>query len=181
MVPGVSREGVTDLVVYAMNYIGSIIAPTPLIRSLIDSRIDSAGLIVSAVEKYAAGATPEESIMVKDVSSIDHYALAKACGFGKWETCQKILYHAVPADADVIKRHLSAYFRKIMLDSTSSPARLKFCASAIHELSANNAATVYEQGFQLSILTASIWKICMLSQEAAQRADPTLITTARKD
>jgi len=177
MVPGVSREGVSDLVAKAMKYVGSELAPMPLVRSLIDSNIDSAGLIVSAVEKYVAGATPEEAIIVKDVSSIDRYALARACGNGNWDLCQKILSNAVPSDADVIKRQLSAYLRKFMLDPKSNSVRLRFCAAAIHELSANNAATVYEQGFQLSILTASIWKICILSQEAAK----TQVNVPKKD
>ena len=171
VVPGVSSEGVSSLVKSTMNQVGSDVNPDPLIGSLQDSRVDSAGLIVAAVEKYIAGATPEEAILVKDASTINHYALAKACGMGNWDECRKILSNAVPSDADVIKRQLSAYLRKLMLDPKyNTPARLRFCANAVHELSGNNAATVYESGFQLSILTASIWKICMLAQEAATTA-----------
>jgi hypothetical protein len=137
------------------------------------------------VEKYAAGATPEEAIIVKDVSSIDHYALAKAVGQGNWDLCQQILYNAVPSDAEVIKRQLSAHFRKIMLDPRNNDVRLRFCADSIHELSSNNASTVYEQGFQLSILTASIWKICMMSKEAVlmskKAAFKSTIVDAKKD
>jgi len=176
MVPGLSRDGVASLVESTLHQAGSNREPSPLVSSLMDSRINSAGVIISAVEKYIAGSTPEEAIIVKDVSSINHYELAKNTGMGKWDVCQRILGQAVPSDADVIKRQLSAYFRKIMLDPGSSPVRLKFCAEAIHELSANNAATVYEQGFQLSILTASIWKICMMSQEATANAKKGLTT-----
>jgi type II secretory pathway predicted ATPase ExeA len=166
MVPSLKDDDTIRLVANTINKAGADKPAAPLANALIAAKINSPGIIVMAVEKYVAGAPPEEAIIVKDVSAVNHYALAKACSFGKWSECQEILSRAVPADADIIKRHLSAHFRKILLDPKNSPARLKFAAAAVHELSANNAATVYEQGFQLSVLTASIYKICQMVQTA---------------
>jgi hypothetical protein len=47
-----------------------------------------------------------------------------------------------------------------MLNPKSSNKRISFCSWAIQELANNNATSVFEAGVQLSIITASIWKIC---------------------
>ena len=166
LVRGINADETVQLVARVINSDGSSRPAAPLANALIKAGITSPGIIVMATDKYLSGATPEDAIIIKEISSIDTWGLAEACAFGNWPLCQKILGKAQPADGDNIKRILSAHFRKILLKPGNSPERLAFAAAAVHELSANNAATVYEQGFQLSILTASVYKICQLVQRA---------------
>ena len=166
-VPNLKDNDIGTLVASVMAQAGKTVDTSGLVKELIRAGINTPGFIVQAVERFLNGAKPGVAIATQSGSSLDLGGLLQACSKGEWSICQRILGDATPSDADDIKRRLSGYFRKILLNPASGVKRLRVSAQIIHELSANNASTVYESGFQLSILTASIFKICMLIQEAA--------------
>ncbi len=140
--------------------------PEPLVMELIKNQQYSPGFIVTAVERYLDGVPAATAVAVKDGSSLDMGALIGSMSRGDFRGCQAVLEFATTADVDGLKLKLAAYWRKVLLNSTNSAVRLQVAARAIHELSGNNASVVYETGFQLSILTASIYKICEIVQSA---------------
>jgi hypothetical protein len=162
IVPNIKPSSIYALVESTMiRAEGSITYPIdPIVNALKDADITSPGFIIKAVEKYIGGMIPSLCVAIKEATTIDRMSLVRSVGHGDWDSCRNILSLAVPADVDGLKTHLAGWFRRLLLDSKASPKRTAFCAWAIHELAGNNAAAIYETGFQLSVLTASIWKIC---------------------
>ncbi len=171
VVPTLKDEFITPLVEKTIiKAKGSLVKPAdPLVKELIKYGINSPGFIVPSVERYINGVEPSKAIFTKAGSNIDIGGLLYACSKGDWIKAQKLLIDASPSDADDIKRGLYGFFRKILLNPNSNEQRLSVSSICIHELSANNAATVYESGFQLSILVASIYKICEIIKSHSKK------------
>jgi hypothetical protein len=165
-VPGQGPEGVETLV---RNTIGVASDENPyavhvneLIQELLKAEVTSSGLIVMAVEQLLAGVSPANAVLVKGGSTIDYYALCYAAGQGKWDDCRTILTKAVPADGEIIKMRMSAYFRKKLLDTPINSKRAGLLIQFIHELADHS---VVETGLQLSAVVASIAMICQIVQQ----------------
>lgn len=148
---------------------GSLTKPAePLVKALLSAKQTAPGLIVSAVDYYLIGRPPEQAINVMSGSNMDVESLIRACKDGNWTLCQKLLGNAVPSDVNGLRSRLAGYFRKVMLSPNSSQLRVDTCVKAIQELAEYNApSVVYETGFQLSLMTASIRRICSIIQETA--------------
>lgn len=171
MTSGLSIDDTYKLVEITINKAeGQLTRPVePLVEGLVKAQVTSPGFIVKAVEKYLDGATIATCIAVKDASKIDRIALIQAVTQGNWSKCQILLKEATAADVDGLKTHLAGYFRSILVNPKNSDKRLEFAANSIHELSGNNASVVWESGFQLSVLVASIYKICNKVKELSKQ------------
>lgn len=161
-VPGLDEKSVRVLVKRGLRKIESELDPDSLSDQLLEQGISSPRLILASVEKYAAGAKPEEAALVEVSTELDTHAICRSVVGGVWDKVARQLMEAKPEDADAIRRRVAAYMREILLGETEYTNRTSIVADAIKELGSSYA---YETSMKLSVLTATLYKLSkMFSQ-----------------
>lgn len=105
-----------------------------LADALVEKGVTYPRLIANAVEKYAAGAEPEEAVEVQASIPIDIEAVGRALVKGDWPAAAKFLEGVQPADVRILRASLLSYFRKILLCETGTEDRAAAVADAVTSL-----------------------------------------------
>jgi DNA polymerase III subunit gamma/tau len=155
-VRSLDMDGIEKLVKRAMKRIKSERTVSELVEALWSTDITSAGLIVNAVEKYAAGATAEEAAQ-EVTSDFDTTNLNHAIVKGDLEQCMQQLKDAKDEDYRMIRRSVANYLRGIITKETDISDRTTIVANSIFDLIRD---TPMEDALQLPHLTAAIYRMC---------------------
>lgn len=133
----------------------------PLRDSLNEAGISSPRAILQAVEKYAGGATPQQSIFAGDVE-LDTLRICRAFVRGDWPLIRKELKNASPEDARMIRLSILGYLRTILLSDSPSipPARI---AGTLRELT---SPSPFEDPAMLAWVSALLYQECKKYKES---------------
>lgn len=148
-------DSIKVLVRKALRYVRSDLASNDLVEALYTNTVTSSGLVVNAVEKYVAGSTAEEAARVEE-SNFDTEALCHALVKGDLEQCMKQLSEATAGDCRMIRQSVAGYLKSIILNETDVAQRTKAVADSIYDLAVHS----YEDGLQIPITVAAIYKCC---------------------
>jgi replication-associated recombination protein RarA len=126
----------------------------PFLEALEIMSINSPGVVLKALEKYAVGASVKESVASTE-STLDTYRLCKAVTSGNWTIVRNILKDATPDEVRLIRGTVMGWLRGglIKFDNPESAKN----ASGIMELS----QIPFDEAVILSWLVAVLHKITM--------------------
>jgi hypothetical protein len=88
-------------------------------------------LICQAVEKYVAGADPEEAAQVEGATVVDTSALTRSIIKGDWSSARTLLYNSAGLDVRAVRVSIIKYLRAILLESASVETRSAAVAEGI--------------------------------------------------
>lgn len=149
-------EDITVLVTRLLKRAKSELPADRLADSLVDRGVFYPRLICHAVEKYIAGADPDEAAEVQGSTMVDTKALCRALVKGDWAGVTKYLSQAQTADVRAIRLGCLAYLRSILWNETEIAERTSAVAKAITELCqlGNSEDMVMSAG-----LSASLYRV----------------------
>lgn len=124
-------DDITVLVETLLRKIRSDLPADRLAESLVDRGVYYPRLIAQAVEKYSAGATPDEAADVEGATEVDTKALSSALVKGDWPTVAGFLANSQVADIRAIRLSCIAYLRAILWASPEVSERTGVVAKAI--------------------------------------------------
>lgn len=87
----------------------------PLLEATSAAQMGAPGLLLMALEKYAAGLDTDTAVAGTDVVNIDTLALCRAVAGGNWTAARRILSEAVPEEARWIRASVAGYIRSMLL------------------------------------------------------------------
>lgn len=150
-------EDVTTYVTQLLTAAESDLPCDRLVDALIDRGVYYPRLIAQAVEKYVAGALPEDAADVEASLEIDTKALTRSLIKGDWVGVSRFMGVAETADIHSIRLGCLAYLRAILLGSTDISERTEAVAIAINTLVALQASSelVMSAG-----MVAALYKMC---------------------
>ena len=102
-----------------------------LIEALHTMGIGAPGLILQALEKYAAGCSAAESTYGTDGSSIDSFKLCKAVTAGDWNTIRTILKNVTPEDVRWIRASVAGWLKGCLLRETNPQGQERAAVSLL--------------------------------------------------
>ena len=126
----------------------------PLIECVHQMQIGSPGVLLQALEKYAAGAEASESVTGIDGSTVDTFRLCKAVTGGDWKTIASCLKTATPEEARWIRASVAGWIKGVMARETSAPG-LDRASTSILEL----CAPPLDDSTMMHWLWAVLWKV----------------------
>lgn len=149
-------EDITVLVARLLKRAKSDLPVDRLADSLVDRGVFYPRLICHAVEKYIAGADPDEAVEVQGSTQVDTKALCRALVKGDWAGVTKYLSQAQTADVRAIRLGCLSYLRSILWNETEIAERTSAVAKAITELCqlGNSEDLVMSAG-----LSASLYRV----------------------
>lgn len=124
-------DDVTILVTRLLKKTKSDLPVDRLVDALVDRRVTYPRLIAHAVEKYVAGADPEEAVDVMASSAIDVEAVGRNLVKGDWPGIAKFLNEIQPADIRAVRVSCIAYLRKILLCEVDTDERAEAVSMAL--------------------------------------------------
>jgi DNA polymerase-3 subunit gamma/tau len=124
----------------------------PLIEAVNEAGLTSPGLLLMALEKYAAGLGPRESALGVEGSNVDTYKICKAVTNGNWGELKAALKEVTPDDARFVRISVSGWLRGCLIREASVKH-----ATSLGELTAQ---APLEDNLLLLWLWAALWKIC---------------------
>ena len=130
------------------------IALGPLIESIHQMGISAPGVLLQALEKYAAGASPSEAVAGTDNPAIDTFRLCKAVTSGDWKTISGILKEATPEDVRWIRSSVAGWIKGVMARETS-PSGLDRASVSLLEL----CALPFDEATMIHWLWATLYKV----------------------
>lgn len=142
-------DDITLLVARLLKKVKSDLPVDRLADALVEKGITYPRLIANAVEKYVAGAEPEEAAEVQASEPINVEAVGRAIVKGDWAAAAKFLDRVQAVDARVLRASLLSYFRKILLCEPETDDRANATAQAIVSLCAMS-------GVEDSVMSAGI-------------------------
>lgn len=128
------EEEIAKLVPMLLEQAESELPADRLVMALAEHSIGSPRLIAQAVEKYIAGAPPEEACYVEASSDVDTRALTKAVVRGDWPAAAKYLEDMQFSDVEGVRLGSMAYMRKMLLHSSEISERTGAIARAVESL-----------------------------------------------
>jgi DNA polymerase III subunit gamma/tau len=150
-------DDITILVTKLLTKVGSQLPVDRLVDSLTEKSIGSPRLIAQAVEKYVAGATPDEAAEVEASTTVDTKALCRSVIKGDWVGVAKYLQEAQSADVRAIRLGCIGYLRSILLQSSEVSERTNAVAKAVTILTGlQNAEDLVVSGG----LAAALYQVC---------------------
>lgn len=126
------QDDVSLLVTRLLDKVGSKLPVDRLVDSLVERTVTYPRQIAQAVEKYVAGAEPDEAADVTGSSVVDIKSLTRCTIKGDWEGVAKWLATAQAADIRSIRLSCLAYLRTILLQSPEVAERTNAVAVAIN-------------------------------------------------
>lgn len=127
-------DDILKLVEKLLVRVGSDLPGDRLADVLVERGISYPRHIAQAVEKYLAGADPEEAAEVEASTVIDVTAVSSSLIKGDWEGVAGYLLKAQTTDVRQIRLSCLAYLRVILLQSSDISERTNIVADAITEL-----------------------------------------------
>ncbi len=128
------EEQIAKLVPMLLEKAESDLPADRLVMALAEHSIGSPRLIAQAVEKYIAGAGPEEACYVEASLSVDTRALTKAVVRGDWPSAAKYLEDMQFSDVEGVRLGTTAYMRKMLLHEPVVSSRADAIARAVESL-----------------------------------------------
>lgn len=127
-------DNILLLVERLLKKINSKLPADRLVDVLVENGVSYPRHITHAVEKYAAGAEPEEAAIVEASAVIDVKAVTSAIVKGDWEGVARYLHKVQASDIRQIRLSCLAYLRVILLQSPEISERTATVADGILEL-----------------------------------------------
>ncbi len=127
-------EDITILVTRLLKRAKSELPADRLADALVERGVFFPRHICHAVEKYVAGADPEEAVEVQGSAMIDTKALSRALVKGDWAGVTKYLSQSQTADIRAIRLDCLRYLRAILWNETEIADRTAATARAITEV-----------------------------------------------
>lgn len=134
-VPGLGRDGIKQLVKVGLDKCNSERSVSELVEQLMEKHIDSPGLIIRAVQKYAdTDMSAEEASNVELGANIDTSALCSSVIKGAWEDVSHHIQDANPEDMPSIRNAVQGYLKSILLGDGDFSHRTDIVADSILKL-----------------------------------------------
>jgi len=127
----------------------------PLFEQLHIQQISAPGLLLQALEKYAAGAKASEAVF-GSVSEVNSLIVCKAATNGDWDGLKHMLESADAEDARFIRTSVAGWLRGCLLRATSPAEQAKHMQSML-DLTTN---VPYDDSVMMQWLWPVLWKIC---------------------
>jgi hypothetical protein len=150
-------DDITILVTRLLKRIESSLPADRLVDALSEKAIGSPRLIAQAVEKYVAGATPDEAAEVEASTTVDTKGLCRSVIKGDWTGVAKYLQEAQSADVRAIRLGCIGYLRTILLTSPEVSERTNAVAKAVTILVGLQNA---EDSVIAGGLAAALYQVC---------------------
>ena len=150
-------DNVVVLVQQLLTKVSSELPADRLAEALNEMQVWSPRLIAQAVEKYCAGASPDEAAQVEGATEVDTYALTRSLMKGDWPGVATFMLNAQRADARAIRVKVIAYLRVVLLESAEISKSTKVVAAAITTIA--NAHNI-EDSVMASVVAAELYKCC---------------------
>lgn len=124
-----------------------------LVEQLVEKQVNLPRFVTQAVEKYVAGALPQDAADVVAGESTDTKELTRACIKGNWPDVARQLSLLQKADMVAVRLSCLAYLTKILLGDDTISERTKAVAEAIQELCRleNAGTTVVSAGLAAAL------------------------------
>ncbi len=150
------HDDMTILVERLLKKVTSELPVDRLVDALVECRVFAPRLICQAVEKYVAGASPDDAAKV-DGTDIDIKALTRSLVRGDWNGLCDALQNADKLDIRAIRGSTVAYLRTILVESREFSAKNKALAKAIMALcSVENAS----EKLTAAVMAAVLYDCC---------------------
>src|SRR5581483_11465399 len=94
-----------------------------LAMALASKGVSYPGLIAQAVEKFIAGAEPDDAADVIDGNEINVMQLTRAMVKGDWADASKFLHEVTPSDVRAVRQSVLAYLSKVLLETPEAGGR----------------------------------------------------------
>lgn len=172
---GINPAETRELIFAALSHIGGdvrnkyVSQTDALVSALTDQEVTSPGLIIRAVEKWVTGSTIEEASLVSEVTTVDVFAISKACAYGKWSELQTLLQAAPRSTARDIRGNTAGFFRSMLIKESAGSKKAERCVWAIETLASLSNQSAYEEGLIWASTCAALYKICAAQKELASK------------
>lgn len=128
----------------------------PLIEQVHYAQLGSPGMLLMALEKYAAGLSPQAAVSGgSDATTENAYRICLAVSNGKWNDLRALLAKTIPEESRWIRASVSGWFRGMLLKEGSPERRAKLSKTLL-QLSSSDAP--------LDDAALMNWLIAVLSQ-----------------
>ena len=127
----------------------------PLFEQVHLADVSGPALLLQALEKYAAGGTPEEAVAGADAVSTDSLRICKAMTAGDWPSLCKLLQNVSADEARWVRSSTSGWIKSFLSRSDGKEAAR--AAMALRELT---ATAPMEDSLLVFWLWAVLHKIC---------------------
>jgi hypothetical protein len=128
----------------------------PLFEQVHLADVSGPALLLQALEKYAAGSSPEESVAGTDAVSTDSLRICKAMTSGDWPSLCKLLQNVSADEARWVRSSCAGWLRGCMRNGRSE----KDTATAALSLSELMGPAPLEDGSLIYWIWPILWKIC---------------------
>jgi hypothetical protein len=154
-VPALELEDVRKLVNKAFAHLQVDKDADELTEALLEANVSSPGLVVVAIEKYLAGASATEAVLMAN-SDVDVHAICRAVIRGHWPDVVKHLKTCPPDTARAVRVAVSRYLMKILWGDVEFSDRGDVVKNAILELARMGQL---EDKVQLAGLSAVLYNV----------------------
>lgn len=119
-------------------------------------QISSPSLLLTALEKYAAGLSATEAVAGTDVAGTNGLLICRAVTDGDWVKLRSLLSAMKPEESRWIRASVGGWLRGTLLRS-STPSQATKVSESLRELT---AMAPLEDGLLSQWLCATLWRIC---------------------
>lgn len=145
-----------------LSKVGSELPADCLRDALVTKGVSSPGLIAQAVEKYTAGASPEEAADVIEGNDVDTKALIRSIVKGDWDGARKYLFETQVSDVRGVRINLVGYLRSALLESPNIDDRtFKLCTAIDTLIAVENQP----DAIMLAAVCTAAYKACDIFSE----------------
>jgi replication-associated recombination protein RarA len=155
-------DDVTLLITKLLKKIGSELPVDRLAGALLDKAVRYPRLIAHAVEKYVAGADPDDAADVQASVTVDTKALSRAVIKGDWKGVSTYLLKAELADTKSIRLGLVAYLRQHLISEPETSERAAAVAKALQLLC---EIPVNENVVMSASMASVLFTLCMFFEK----------------
>jgi hypothetical protein len=127
----------------------------PLFEAAHTLGVGAPGVLLQALEKFAAGASAADSIAGADASTPEMFAMAKALTSGRWPAVAKYLRDATPDHARLIRAFVSSWLKGSLIKTQRPPKEQKAAAQGLIDL----AIAPFDDAAMLPWLVGVLYKI----------------------
>ena len=128
----------------------------PLIEAVHLMHISSPGLLLQALEKYAAGASATDAVVGADGSTVDTFRLCKAVTGGDWNSVKELLKETTPEDVRLVRACVAGWLKGVLVRETNRSGQER-AATCLLEL----CSPPYDEQMMIHWLHATLLKICV--------------------
>lgn len=151
------QDDITILVTRLLERIKSDLPVDRLVEELIERQVAGPRLIAQAVEKYAAGQSPEDAAEVEGTTEVDVSSLLQGIIKGDWPGVSNALLSQSLTDLRPVRIQVVAYLRIILLRDKTIGERTKVVADAITALS--NLSGNAEDSVVAGAMAAELYRV----------------------